>query len=297
MVLFLVFLCSGPFASVLADPSVESKPASDQLPQSVADLQDQLKISQKVQAEQLSELKTAREEMARQKGQLETLEKEKNKLERVLSQKEEQMDLVELDRKALQRELSDVQNSSRRSSVEIEAMQMRFSAETESMRLELKRLREDPRKAPEIPAAPPAPAEVPKPAPAPPKISQGVVPTPAPPKISQEVVPAQPASPADTLVKVYRVEEKLGFLVFSVANISWAKPGQAMLLSSGGQEIAEVELGDIDNTGMAMAYITKRVNEKLPIQRGESVAVQQVPPAPASSGSADREEANRPAPK
>ncbi len=82
-------------------------------------------------------------------------------------------------------------------------------------------------------------------------------------------------SPGQTsAVKVRRVDKKGGFLVLSVENAPWAKAGENMLLSVKDKVFAEVELGDIDQDGLAMAYITKKMNHKLVVRKGNVLSAQ-----------------------
>ncbi len=63
-------------------------------------------------------------------------------------------------------------------------------------------------------------------------------------------------SPSTSKVVVQRLSENRDFLVLSVFAVPGVKEGMRLLLSSEEQPVVEVELGNIDSSGMTMGYVT-----------------------------------------
>ena len=303
----------------------------DQTQQNLADLQEQLKIGQRVQAEQMKELRTLRDQVARQREQLAALEQDRDHMKSALSEGEEQMNKFQSERTSLRRELADAQGGIQQFRLQSQGREEELSTESRGAKLELERLQRDLQVAQTAyeqalreretqksgyeerilklnadlrdreqalrqlrdqlvkPGTPQAPiVQEPEP-----QISAQ---TPDLKPVKAPEIPAQVSA-----VKVYRVEEQLGFLVLSLEGESgWAKASSALVLSAGDKPVAEVELGDVDSAGLAMAYITRRANPNLPIRKGDFLSARpllvktsKVPTPPEESVVATTQEAGR----
>lgn len=82
---------------------------------------------------------------------------------------------------------------------------------------------------------------------------------------------AAPLPPVSS-AKIYRVNEEHGFLVLSAETLPGAVPGSSFLLSQGETPVAEVELSEVDAGGIAIGYITRKLNPHLAIRTGEVLA-------------------------
>ena len=74
-------------------------------------------------------------------------------------------------------------------------------------------------------------------------------------------------------MKVYRTNESHGFVVVSLEGTNGFKQGDHLIFLLNSIPIAEVELGEVDTTNMAVAYIKRKLNQKTLIRKGDTVQV------------------------
>ncbi len=83
-------------------------------------------------------------------------------------------------------------------------------------------------------------------------------------------------------VKVYQVNDELGFVVLSIKDVDWAQKGMTCLLAAQNDEpVATVELTELDSEGFAVAQITHRMDPMKAVRKGDLLFVRQLlRPAP-----------------
>jgi len=77
-------------------------------------------------------------------------------------------------------------------------------------------------------------------------------------------------------MKVYRTNDVHGFVVVSLEGTSGFQQGDQLIFSVNGVPAAEVELGEVDATNMAVAYIKRKLNAKVTIRKGDTVQVRRL---------------------
>jgi hypothetical protein len=83
---------------------------------------------------------------------------------------------------------------------------------------------------------------------------------------------ARPAgAPTGLGVKIYRKNDEHGFLVLSLAQPTDAREGDTLLLYSNDQPAAELQLGQVDQDGLVVAYIKRRYQEDMPFEVGKQM--------------------------
>jgi chromosome segregation ATPase len=83
--------------------------------------------------------------------------------------------------------------------------------------------------------------------------------------------PQAAASSSGAEVKVYRANAEHNFVVISVEGLGDPKSGDTIVLYVNNQPAAEVQLGDIDQDGMAVAYIKRKLDPGVVFQQGDVV--------------------------
>jgi putative ABC transport system permease protein len=104
------------------------------------------------------------------------------------------------------------------------------------------------------------------------------------PSSSQDSQVLEPRTPSEieasavapgTQAKVYRMNKDQGFMVLSLDQMASPRAGDTLVLYSNDEPTFEVQLGDVDSSKMAVAYIKKVINPKSQVQKGDFVIAQQ----------------------
>lgn len=95
----------------------------------------------------------------------------------------------------------------------------------------------------------------------------------SPPKSKPLLIPEAAVS----TIKVLEVDSQLGLLVFSIRDLEQAREGESWLLSSRGNPMAKVRLGEIDEHGMVVAHVTQQLLPGALIRKGDLVEARRLP--------------------
>lgn len=247
-----------------------------------ANLREQLKIAQKSQAEQLREIRNLRAEASRlqeenskldeelkeahaagakQRG----LEREREDLEgkltqaqadlqRLKDQSDEREQSLRIENRSLQSQVDRLENelgSAQKTHADLLEERSRLREQLESKSLPSKEFTDKPIQADESRIDPFEP----------------MLPSPAEPGGSW--VPVSDVS----WVELLEVGAGQDVLVFSIARAPWVTPGSELLILKGDRPIGEMEVSRVDPTGLAMAYLTRKLEGGEPLQSGQILSV------------------------
>lgn len=286
---------SGAFCAESTEAQLQTEYRQAQL--DLENLQEQLKIAQKTQAEQVKEIRILRLETSR-------LNEKSAGLELDLEQARTagaQVRRLQAERMELQQQMDGLQSELDKVRRQLEEREGGFAIDRRASETQLSRLQQEKQRLEEelqreragsadgIATQGQQPAATPS-APVPVEVAAGnhvpapaasgpesAVPTPAPPVIGEREF----VSPRPTQVVVQRLNESRDFFVLSLEGIPGAKEGSVLILSSEEQPVAEVELGSLDKTGLAMAYVTRTLKDLSWIQEGTALSARVLVRTPA----------------
>lgn len=252
-------------------------------------LQEQLRIAQRTQADQVKEIRILRLETSRLNEKSAALELDLEQARAAGAQVRQ----LQAERMEMQQQMDGLQSELDRVRRQLEEREQGFAIDRQASEAQHSRLQQEKQRLDEelqreraqsadgiatqgqqpvaMPSAPvPAPVEpVGNTASAPASSGlESAMPEPAPAAIGErEFVSPRPAQ-----VVVQRLNESRDFFVLSMEGIPGVKEGSVLILSSEDQPVAEVELGSLDKTGLAMAYVTRALKDLSWIQEGTALS-------------------------
>lgn len=273
-------LCLAGLAAPLTD-LVVAEEFLQELPEET-NLREQLRIAQKAQAEQLREIRNLRaevdrlqEENARLEVPLEEargvqskqreLEREREDLQgkltqaqadlqRLKDQSDEREQSLQIENQSLQSQVDRLENeleSAQKTHADLLEERSRLREQLESQNLPSKEFTDKPIRPDESQMDPFEP----------------MLPNLAGPGGSW--VPVSDVS----WVEILEVGAGQDVLVFSIARAPWVTPGSELLILKGDRPIGEMEVSQVDPAGLAMAYLTRKLEGGEPLQSGQILSV------------------------
>jgi len=295
-------------------------------------LKEQLRIADRIQSEQTKELRSLRAELGRLGEHLTAAESERDQAKAALDEREARLSQLQSEWGDLRREFSDAQIELQRRSLGFQENEQMFIVERQGYKSKLdrlqrdfNRLQEDYRRVNqdldlsgrsredlarlqkelerERAQATRLKADLRDREQVLEELSKQVEPLGLLPQEGAGLISPLPLTGARlssiSAIKITRVNESQAFIFFSMKGPGQVIAGSSYLLSSGDQLVAEVEVADVDRSGLAMGYILRKLTPTWVIQNGDYLSIRPLiktssekpllEPAPVLAGAKERE--------